>query len=162
MNTNSNLTPDPSPSPDPQPKKRKGKPNAFADVLRAWESMLNAVADHPAELATVEPHRAALATSLDKAKQAKNLQESHGAGKQATTQSLQEIVVEGKDQAIRLRNAIRAELGPTTELLTQFGMRPLRRRPLRHKTTPTDTPTPPPAPAPQPEVQAGKGVMEKE
>ena len=51
-------------------------------------------------------------------------------------------MVEGKDQAIRLRGAIRAELGPTTEQLTQFGIHPLRRRPLRHK---PDPPTPPPA-----------------
>jgi len=151
--------PVPVPNPTPQPKKRKPRPNALADVLRQWESMLNAVADHAAVLAPVEPHRAALADSLDKAKQAKALQESHGAGRQATTQSLQKIVVEGKDHAIRLRGAIRAELGPTTEQLTQFGIRPLRRRPSRNTATPT---TPAPAPAPQPEVQAGKAVTAKE
>jgi hypothetical protein len=101
----------------------------------------------------IEPHRAALAETLDKARQAKGLQESHRAGKQTTTQTLKEIVVEGKDRAIR------AELGPTTEQLTQFGIRPLRRRPLRHK---QQGGTPPPAPAPQPEAPAANSVQAKE
>ncbi|HZF10589.1 MAG TPA: hypothetical protein VFE33_17525 [Thermoanaerobaculia bacterium] len=146
-----NLTPDPSPAPDPQPNKRKTKPSAFADVLREWEALLTAVADHAGALAPIEPHRAALAESLDKARQTKGLQESHRAGRQTSTQTLKEIVVEGKDRAIQLRGAIRAELGPTTEQLTQFGILPLRRRPLRHK---QQGGTPPPAPAPQPEAPA--------
>jgi hypothetical protein len=145
-----------------QPKKRKSRPNALADTLRQWESILNAVADHPIVLAAVEPHRAALAESLDKAKLAKGVQESQSAGRQATTQVLKETVVEGKDRAIRLRGAIRAELGPTTEQLNQFGIRPLRRRPPRHKAD-SGTPAPPP---PQVEVQTAvqpaKGGEEKE
>jgi len=160
MNTNlapsPGLTPDPNPA--PQPKKRKTKPSAFADVLREWEALLTAVADHASTLASIEPHRAALAETLDKARQAKGLQESHRAGKQTTTQSLKEIVVAGKDQAIQLRGAIRAEMGPTTEQLTQFGIRPLRRRPLRHKQQGGTTPPP----APQPEAPAAKTAPAKE
>jgi hypothetical protein len=108
---------------------------------------------HAPDLAPVEPHRAALADSLGKARAAKGVQESHGASRQSTTQSLKEIMVEGKDQAIRLRGASRAALGPTTEQLTQFGIPPLRRRPLRHKSDP-----PVPAPAPQPEVETARRV----
>jgi hypothetical protein len=148
---NTNLTPDPHPSPAPQPKKKKSKPSAFADVLRQWDSLLTAVADHATEIPSLEPRRAALAETLEKARTAKGLQESHAASRQTSTQSLQEILVEGKDRAIQLRGAIRAELGPTTEQLNQFGIRPIRRRPLRHKSTPA------PAPALQPELQAGKG-----
>jgi hypothetical protein len=147
-------TPNPNPSPNPQPKKKKNKPSALADVLQEWDSLLAAVADRAPDLAPVEPHRAALAETLDRAKKAKGVQESHGASRQTTTQTLKEILVEGKDQAIRLRGAIRAELGPTTEQLTQFGIRPIRRRPLRHKSA--AAPTPPPAS--QPELQAGKAV----
>ncbi|HZF09611.1 MAG TPA: hypothetical protein VFE33_12545 [Thermoanaerobaculia bacterium] len=149
-NLNSNLTPDPV----PQPTKKKGKPSAFADVLREWESLLSAVADQAAVLAPVDPHRAALADSLEKAKQAKTLQESRVASKQGMTQTLTAIVTEGKDRARRLRGAILAELGTTTEQLKQFGIPPLRRRPPRHK--PDGVSTPPPAP--QPEVQATKAV----
>jgi hypothetical protein len=150
-----NITPSPSPSPAPQPKKRKAKPSAFADTVREWEVLLGAVSDHAAVLAPIDPHRAALADSLDKARQAKALQDSYKGNKQSTTQSLKAIIVEGKDRAIRLRGAIRAELGPTTEQLTQFGIPPLRRRPPRHK---PDVPTP----AQQPEVQATKVVKETE
>jgi hypothetical protein len=144
-----------TPTPNPKPKK-KSKPAAFSDVLQDWDSLLNAVADNTPDLASVEPHRSALATSLGKARAAKAVQESHVANRQSTTQSLKEILVEGKDQAIRLRGAIRAALGPTTEQLTQFGIPPLRRRPLRHK---PDPPTPPPSP--QPEVQTATAVPEK-
>ncbi len=144
-----------TPTPDPKPKK-KSKPAAFSDVLQDWDSLLNAVADNAPDLAPVEPYSSALATTLGKARAAKGVQESHDANRQSTTQSLQEILVEGKDQAIRLRGAIRAALGPTTEQLTQFGIPPLRRRPLRHKPDPST-----PAPAPQPEVQTAKAVAEK-
>jgi hypothetical protein len=151
-----NVTPDPNPTPQPpQPKKAKSKPSAVADVLRQWQSLLAAVDDHAAEIPVVAPHRAALAESLGKAQAAKGLQESHAASRQATTQSLQEILVEGKDRAIRLRGAIRAELGPTTEQLNQYGIRPIRRRPRRHKSTPTPA---------QPELRSvtatAKGVPE--
>ncbi len=153
MSTTAQPTPTPVPSPTPQPKKKKGKPNAFADHLRKWDSLLNAVADHAAELAPIEAHRAALADSLDKARQAKGLQESHLATKQVMTQNLSEIFTEGKDRATRLRGAIRAELGLTTEQLVQFGIHPVRRRPSRHK------PAAAPAPAPQVEVSATKAIQ---
>jgi hypothetical protein len=152
---NTNITPDPSPSPNPQPKKQKSKPSAFADVLREWESLLTAVADRAATLPPLEPLRTALAETLDKARQAKGVQESHAASRQTTTQSLQELLVQGKDLAIQLRGAIRSALGPTTEQLTQFGIQPLRRRPLRHK---SETPAPPP----QVEIVAAKAVKETE
>jgi hypothetical protein len=150
-------TTNPDPSSNPQPKK-KSKPGAFADFLREWESLLTAVADRAPDLAPVEPHRAALAETLDKARKAKGVQESHGASRQSMTQTLREILVEGKDRAIRLRGAIRAELGPTTEQLNQFGIRPLRRRPLRHK----QDPTPKPQPEIRTEVQPAKAVEETE
>jgi hypothetical protein len=139
--------------PDPQPNKKKSKPSALSDTFQDWESLLAAVDDRAPELPGIEPHRSALAASLAKARQTKGVQESHEASRQATTQSLRAIVVEGKDQAIRLRGAIRAALGPTTEKLKQFGIHPLRRRPPRHQ---EDTPTPPPAV----EVVTGSGGTE--
>ncbi|HZF12989.1 MAG TPA: hypothetical protein VFE33_29720 [Thermoanaerobaculia bacterium] len=150
-NPNPNST---TPNPTPQPTKKKTRPNAFADTLRDWESLISAVADQAAVLAPIDSHRAALADSLEKARQAKTLQESRVASKQGTTQSLKAIVTEGKDRARRLRGAILAELGTTTEQLKQFGIPPLRRRPPRHN--PDGVSTPPPAP--QPEVQATKAV----
>jgi len=98
-NLNSNLIP--SPDPTPQPAKKKARPSAFADTLRDWESLLSAVEDQASVLAPVDPHRAALADSLEKARQSKTLQESRAASKQGTTQTLKAIVVEGKDRARR-------------------------------------------------------------
>jgi hypothetical protein len=118
----------PTPRPTAQPKKRRSRPNAFADFVRLWESLLSAVADHATVLAPVEAHRAALAETLEKLKQVKGFQQSRATARQTATQTLKEAVREAKDRAIRLREAIRAELGPTTEQLTQFGIRPLRRR----------------------------------
>jgi hypothetical protein len=144
MNPNENPDPQATPSPTPTPasKKKRSKPNAFADVLRTWESLLAAATDHAAEIPSAEPRRVALAESLEKARMAKGLQESHAASRQVLTQSLEEILVEGKDRAIQLRGAIRAELGPTTERLNQFGIRPIRRRPLRHRSGATLPPQP--------------------
>jgi hypothetical protein len=130
----------PSPDPTPPPKKRASR-KSLADILRNWESLLGAVADHATDLSTVEPHRAALAESLDQVRAAKGAQALQGATRQTSTQTLQQVLTEGQDRAIRLRGAIRAELGPTTEMLTQFGIRPLRRR----RRPPASTPTPPPA-----------------
>jgi len=150
-----NITPTPTPSPAPQPQKRKTKPSAFADSLREWEALLTAAADHASVLAPIDPHRAALADSLEKARQVKGLQDAYKGNKQRTTQDLKAIMVEGKDRFTRLRGAIRAELGLTTEQLTQFGIPPLRRRPPRHKPDAT-------TPAPAVEVQATKAVRETE
>ncbi|MEA2691617.1 MAG: hypothetical protein QOJ16_1004 [Acidobacteriota bacterium] len=133
-----------TPNPDPQPKKRKRKPEALADILREWESLLTAAADHEGALASADAHRAALADSLERARQAKALQQLHRASRQRSTQLLKELLAEGRDRAIRLRGAVRAELGTTTERLVQFGIHPLGRRPLRRK--PAETP------APQPEL----------
>jgi len=150
----------PSPSLPLQPKKRKRRPNAFADHVREWESLLTAAADHAATLEPIDSHRAALADSLEKARQAKALQESYRASQQSTTQTLKEIIVEAKDRAIRLRGAIRAELGTTTEQLTQFGIHPLRRRPLRHK--PQGGAMPPALAAQSESPEAAEAVQGKE
>jgi hypothetical protein len=150
-----NITPSPSPSPAPDPKKRKPRPSAFADTLRGWEAILTAVADHASVLAPIDPHRAALADSLEKARQVKGIQDSYKGNKQRTTQNLKAIMVEGKDRFTRLRGAIRAELGLTTEQLSQFGIPPLRRRPPRHNPDAT-------TPVPALEVQTTKVVRETE
>jgi hypothetical protein len=147
MTMTPNPTPPPTPAPTPKPKKRKQKPAALADTLRDWEALLDAVGDHAATLAPIDPHRAALADSLTKVKAAKMLQESHQASRAATTQSLEVMVAEGKDRATVLRAAIRTQLGTRTAQLGQFGIRAIRHKP-RHPVTPT--------PPPQPEVAAAE------
>jgi hypothetical protein len=154
MSTNQSQNPSPTPNPNPQPKKRK-RSNAFSDLLVAWEALLGAVSDHGSDLARVEPHRAALADTLEKIKQAKVLQVAHRATKQRTTQTLKAMLMEGKDRAARLRGAIRAELGTANEQLVQFGIPPIRRRVTRSQQSATETPQPVPELR---ETAAGKGA----
>jgi hypothetical protein len=153
MSTNPNPSPSPNPVPNPQPKKRKKQNAAFSDLLREWEGLLGAVTEHGSDLARVEPHRAALADTLEGIKQAKILQDAHRATRQRTTQTLKEMVVAGKDRAARLRGAVRAELGTANEQLVQFGIPPVRRRVTRSQQSAAST-TPS-----QPELQAGKGAQ---
>jgi hypothetical protein len=157
MSMNPNLSPSPSPSPNPDPnpppKKRKKQNAAFSDLLREWERLLGAVTDHGPELERVEPHRVALADTLEGIKQAKVLQDAHRATKQRTTQRLKEMMVAGKDRAARLRGAVRAELGTANEQLVQFGIPPVRRRVTRsQQSAASTTPT-------APELQAGQGAQ---
>jgi hypothetical protein len=127
--------------------------------VHQWEALLSAMAEHATELARLEPQRAALAESLEKARQAKALQDSHRAGKQRTTQTLKEIIAEGKERAIRLRGAIRGEMGTSTEQLVQFGIQPIRRRASRAKQGGTPAPTPTPAPQPEAPGTTAKGAQ---
>ncbi|HTQ78388.1 MAG TPA: hypothetical protein VMM92_00215 [Thermoanaerobaculia bacterium] len=140
-----------TPSLSPQPKK-KNKQRALADLFREWEAMIQAYDANAADLAPISAHRAALADSLEKAKAAKGLQDAYRGNRQATTQKLKGIVLEGQDRAIRMRRAVGAQLGPGTEQLVQFGIRPLRRRGLPRSTEPT------PAPAPQPTAALAPGA----
>jgi len=144
-----------NPSPDPRPKKKGGK--SFSDLLVEWESLLDAVADHGADLARVDPYRAALADALAKIKETKSLQISHRATKQRTTQQLKAMLVETKDRAARLRGAIRAEMGTANEQLVQFGISPLRPRVTRSQQSAMETVPPP---ASQPEVPSTQAVQE--
>ena len=154
MSTNPN--PSPSPSPNPQPKKKKKRSAAFSDLLVDWEGLLGAVSDHGPNLERVEPHRAALAGTLEKIKQAKVLQVAHRATKQRTTQTLNAMVLEGKDLAARLRGAIRAEMGTGNEQLVQFGISPVRRRVTRSQQSAAETP--PLAPTELQEKKVDQGV----
>lgn len=154
MSTNPNPSPTPSPDPNPQPKKRRNQSSSFSDFLAEWQGLLGAVAETGADLARVEPHRAALADTLQKLQDLKVQQDSHRATKQRTTQRLKEALLEGKDKAARLRGAIKAELGTGNEQLVQFGIPPVRRRVTRSQQSAAETPPP------LPELQASRVAPE--
>ncbi|HTQ81254.1 MAG TPA: hypothetical protein VMM92_14750 [Thermoanaerobaculia bacterium] len=149
------LTPDPNPSPNPEPppKHRRQVRRTLADTLLDWESLLAAVADNGADLAVVEPYRAALAATLERGRTIKATQQSQDAGRQGSTETLRDVIQEGKEQAISLRGAVRAALGPTAKKLVQFNIRPLTRRPRADKSS---------NPAPAPETAAGATASGKE
>jgi hypothetical protein len=85
---------------------------------------------------------ALLAQGLDLSKEQAIFQ----AGKQVKTQQLQTVLTEGSRLATLLRNALKAHYGPTSEKLSEFGLKPFRGRKARQ------------APEPDPEVPAGPQV----
>lgn len=118
--------------------------SSYADIIRDWEKLLASVQGDASTLPSAESHRLALQQTLDQIKTQKTRQDTLQATRQETTQDLNNLIVQGREQVIRLRGVVRAEVGPKNERLVQFGVAPLRKR-SRRTTTPT-TPTVPPAP----------------
>jgi hypothetical protein len=120
--------------------------NSFADVVLDWEGLLTGAQENLELLPSVESHRLALEQHLQLTKTVKARQEAHTAGRQEATQELRELLVRGRELAIRFRNVVRADLGPKSERLVRFGISPLRKRTRR--STPADgkPETPPAAP----------------
>ena len=102
--------------------------NSYADIVRDWEQLLTSVKEDAADLAEAERHRATMAQHLDATKVLKAKQDSLQAAKQETTRELKAMLVKGRELAIRLRGVVRANLGPHSELLTKYGVAPLRKR----------------------------------
>lgn len=129
--------------------------SSYADVIKDWEALLTAALEHALSLPDAERARIAFQEHLARTKEMKARQDSLTAARQETTQALRKLVLEGRDLAIRLRGAVKANLGPRSEGLVQFGIPPIRKRaPRKTATKPTDgtpapgtptgTPTPPP------------------
>jgi len=120
--------------------------SSYADFIRDVDKLLTGAAEVAALVPVAEPHRLALVDTFDKIKTAKARQDSLQASRQEVTQDLNTLLDKGKDEAIRLRGVLRAELGPRSERLVHFGVAPLRKRSRRTKPPeeepPVTTPTP--------------------
>ena len=105
-------------------------PNAssYADFILEVDGLLAAVAEHLVELPSVEPHRAALAAFAEELKALKLRQDTARAIRQRSTQELKAFKTKGRGLIIRLRGAVKADLGHDNETLVQFGMAPFRKR----------------------------------
>ena len=105
--------------------------DSYNDTTGDWVGLLTATREHNEALVDVERHRMSLELQLDKVRLLKGQQESAQATKQRATQELRGALTEGRELAIRLRGAVKANLGPKNEQLVQFGMAPLRKRARR-------------------------------
>jgi hypothetical protein len=114
--------------------------NSYADVLRNWELLLTSVLEDAGLLPSVESHRAALERHLLATKAVKARQDVHTAGKQEATQELRAMIAQGRELAIRLRAAIKADMGPRTERLVHFGMAPICKRTRKVKPAEVEPP----------------------
>jgi hypothetical protein len=116
--------------------------SSYADLVTDWERLLTSVADNAAELTEVERYRADLQKHLEDFKALKARQDAARAAKQEATRLLKEMKLAGRDKAIRLRGVVKANLGPRSEQLSQYGMTPLRKRGGRSSAKPAEVPPP--------------------
>ena len=121
---------------------------SHADVVDDWEGILTAARNNADKLPDIERHTTALELVLGQTKAMKALQASHTAARQVATQELGKLVTQGRELAIRLRGAVKANIGPKSEQLVEFKMKPIRKRPRKAKAEkPPEVTTPEASPA---------------
>ncbi len=103
-------------------------PSSYADYVKDWDSLLQAVQENQDLLPNVDLNLAELSQMIDQVKTQKNLQELHAGARQKATQDLGVLVELGKEAAVKLRGFVKAKLGPKNELLVRFGIAPVRTR----------------------------------
>ena len=116
-------------------------PSSFADYMKDWESLLEAVRENQDLLPNVDLNLIELSDLVDQVKQNKTKQELHAGARQKATQDVGLLLDLGKEAAVKLRGFVKAKLGPKNELLVRFGVSPVRTRSRR-----TLKPPPPPPP----------------
>jgi hypothetical protein len=107
---------------------------ALADALKEWDSMLAALdnieeLDKPA-LRALRDELAAMAQAV---KALADEQAYLEARRQAVTQQLRITRSHGLELTIKVKAAVKGELGHRNELLTRFGIRPVRSRRKREE-----------------------------
>jgi hypothetical protein len=122
----------------------------FSKAVTNWELIVNAVAANAVDLASLEPLRVELHGVLQVAMELGNQQDAIQARAQQTSRELGEQLRRGEALAARLRAGIRAQYGYKSEKLTEFQLRPFRRRsrgPVETPPRPTEAPAPDPTTA---------------
>jgi hypothetical protein len=117
----------------------------YLKTVGDWERILAAIAEHAQSMTDVEELRSGLEQLLVQARAIKARQDTAAANRQRNTQELKEVLLQGRDYAMRIRGLAKARLGPKNEGISRFGVAPLRKH-ARSKTSEPATPTPPPAP----------------
>ncbi|MFL6194221.1 MAG: hypothetical protein ACJ75H_08625 [Thermoanaerobaculia bacterium] len=101
---------------------------SLADVIKEWKQLLATVAANKADLPTLEEYRVQLETELAGAEEESIRQATLQAGVQQTTRNLEGFLTRGREAAVRMRSGIRSKYGLKSEKLTEFGMKPQRKR----------------------------------
>ena len=120
---------------------------SHADLVTHFENLTTSVAANKEDLAHLQDLGTQLAAETVGAKASLVRQSTQKAEVQQTTQDLQGFIARGTDLATRLRTGVRSKYGNRSEKLTEFEVRPLRKR--RTASTKTkaaeEKPTPPEA-----------------
>jgi hypothetical protein len=136
------------------------KITAFAKIFRDWEGLLGACAKSADLLPGVDPLTGPVETLLTQLKDLKVRQEDLIGQRKALTQSLTQVLAEGRDAARKLRDFVRVHLGARSEQLTQFGISPLRVRKAKATAQVKKPPTVAPPPAGGTHSPAAAGALE--
>ena len=99
-----------------------------SEVIRDSEKLLSAIEGSSALLSDLSNLTGPLAETIAEIKVLSSRQEMLKADKQKTTQDLQAAFDRARDLGIRVRAAVKSQLGPRTEKLVEFQVAPLRRR----------------------------------
>lgn len=117
--------------------------SSYADFITDWERLLQAVDNNGNTLPDMTAPVTALSAVLDEVRSVAARQDYHRAGLRGETRRLRELLTDGRDNALRIRAAIRSHLGPRQEKLAEF------RIPVLGRNRPVSTqPVPPPPPPP--------------
>jgi len=100
----------------------------YLKTVGDWELLLAAIAEHAPTMTGVEDLRSGLEQLLAQARAIKARQDTAAANRQRNTQELKEVLVQGRDFAMRIRGLAKAGLGPKNEGISRFAVAPLRRR----------------------------------
>ncbi len=103
--------------------------SSFADLVRDLDRLLGAFDDNAEVLAPAERQRNTVENSLERLKETKARQDSFAAKRQESTQELDHLMLQAREDARRLRGMVKGLLGTKNERLVQFQVAPLRSRP---------------------------------
>lgn len=100
----------------------------YGKTFRDWEGLLGACAQHAAALPAVESLKTALEALLNQARELKVTQEGFAGQKKGVTEQLQKTVSDGREAARKLRAHVLSQMGSKTEVLSAFGISPIRKK----------------------------------
>ena len=103
-------------------------PTSHADLVTHFENLATSVAANKDDLPHLQDLSAQLAVETAGAKAAFVRKSTQKAEVQQTTQDLKGFIARGTDLAIRLRTGVRSKYGNRSEKLTEFEVKPLRKR----------------------------------
>lgn len=99
---------------------------ALADTFIDWDQLIAAARRRVAKNPQIREVLEALERLRDRGKALDHERQSLQARHQRATQELREVKEEGKDLAMRLRAGLKSILGPRSEALVEFNIRPRR------------------------------------
>jgi hypothetical protein len=103
-------------------------PTSHADLVTSFETLTTSVAANKEDLQHLQDLSTQLGAETAGAKAAIVRKSTQKAEVQQTTQDLKGFIARGQDLATRLRTGVRSKYGNRNEKLTEFNLRPLRKR----------------------------------